>query len=164
MSAPRRLTAQDKSQLICEIRDIVDRLQNEGTELKYIEQCELEFAKWRKMHKLVHASPFHTNRRLKRSDQWRDAINRIRDIGEPELFNWCLLQLEVAANIERGIREMRPRKNGPCYELILEYVSDRKRKALAVLHFAIEGEKHGIYGLSSNADGILEKIRPVPKY
>ena len=41
---------------------------------------------------------------------------------------------------------MRPRKNGPCHGLLLEYAANRKRKALAVLHFAKAGADMGHYG------------------
>ncbi len=47
-----------------------------------------------------------------------------------------LLQVEVTRNIERGVRDLRPRKIGPCHALLLEYVRDRKRKALAVHKWA----------------------------
>ena len=45
---------------------------------------------------------------------------------------------------------MRPRKNGPCQPLILEYVGNRKRKALAVLHFAKDAEQFGCYRVNSS--------------
>lgn len=113
------------------------------------EAQKLDFEKWRLIHKYVHSNPFPTRETGKRSDQWRDAAEQIRDIGEIELLDWCLLQVDVASNLERGIQDMRPRKAGPCHPLILEYVANRKRKALAVLHFATAGQAQGAYGVNS---------------
>ncbi len=38
----------------------------------------LEFEKWRLIHKFVHAHPFAIPARLARSEQWREAANKIR--------------------------------------------------------------------------------------
>ena len=110
---------------------------------------EIDFEKWRLIHKYVHRTPFATRDYLKRSEQWRNAAEKIRGIGEPELLDFALQQVEIACNLERGIRDMRPRKNGPCHSLLLEYVANRKRKALAVLHFAKAGQEQGVYGVNS---------------
>ena len=142
----RKLT---KPERLEEIRRLVDRLENEAESLDYMQKCQLEFDKWQHIHKYIHDSPFRTNLRKKRSEQWREAVNEIRHIGDDELLEWCLLQVEVAGNIERGVREMRPRKNGPCHPLIMEYTGNRKRKALAILHFAREGDKHGLNNVDS---------------
>lgn len=147
-----------KKQLLADIAEMVARQERASPALAYLAGCELDFAKWQLLHKYVHACPFRTNERQKRSQQWRDAVDDIRDIGEPELLNWCLLQVEVAANRERGINDIRPRKNGPCYPLVLEFVADRKRKALAILHFASEGEKKGAWGVNSGHHAKTEEI------
>ncbi len=74
----------------------------------------------------------------------------MRALGEIELLDWALLQAEIAENLARGIRDMRPRKNGPCHCLLLEYVANRKRKALAVLRFAKASEEEGVYRVNSD--------------
>ncbi len=43
-----------------------------------------------------------------------------------------------------------PRKSGPCHCLLLEYVANRKRKALAVLRFAKASEEEGVYRVNSD--------------
>ncbi len=133
------------------IREIIDRQSSfDAAEMSHVEAQTLEFEKWRLIHKYIHSTPFRTSEHQSRPDQWRDAAAKVRNIGEIEVLDWTLLQVEVASNLERGIHDMRPRKGGPCHPLLLEYVSNRKRKALAVLHFAREGEKHGIYNVDSN--------------
>lgn len=122
------------------------------------EAQNLDFEKWRLIHKYVHRHPFPTRASLKRSEQWREAAGEIRDIGEIELLDWCLLQVAVASNLERGIQDMRPRKAGPCHPLILEYVANRKRKALAVLHFSTAGQSQGAYGVNSEFHARTEEI------
>jgi len=138
-----------------EIRNILDRQAALGQaahgdgESVYLASQELEFEKWRLIHKQVHQHPFAVSERLARSAQWREAANRIRDLGEMELLDWTLQQAEIAGNLERGIQDLRPRRNGPCHALVLEYVANRKRKALAVLRFAKAGEDGGVYKVNS---------------
>jgi hypothetical protein len=142
-----------------EIRSILDRLAAlEGTpgdsepgdsEDDTLARQQLEFEKWRLIHKQVHQHPFTLPARLKRATQWREAANRIRDLGEVGLLDWTLQQAEIADNLERGIQDLRPRKNGPCHALVLEYVANRKRKALAVLRFARAGKDGGVYKVNS---------------
>ncbi len=133
-----------------EIRDILERqaAAERGAEPTLARQ-ELEFEKWRLIHRYVHTHPFATRRRLPRSRQWQEAANRVRDLGEPEVLDWLLQQAEIARNLERGVRDLRPRKGGPCYAALLEYVANRKRKALAILHFARAGEEQGVFGVNS---------------
>jgi hypothetical protein len=133
-----------------EIRNILERLAAlEGNEDAYLARQELEFEKWRLIHKQVHRHPFTTPQRLARSAQWRAAANSIRDLGEVELLDWALQQAEIADNLERGIQDLRPRKNGPCHALVLEYLANCKRKALAVLRFAKAGEDDGLHKVDS---------------
>ncbi len=49
----------------------------------------LEFEKWRLIHKFVHAHPFAIPARLARSEQWREAANKIRDLlGQGSRSAW----------------------------------------------------------------------------
>jgi hypothetical protein len=64
-------------------------------------------------------------------------------LRDTELIDWLALQIEVAANLERGVQDMRPRDPGPTWAVALEYVANRKRKALAVLHWAQAASKEG---------------------
>lgn len=109
----------------------------------HVAGLELSLRRWRLIHKFVHANPFPTRASKPRSRQWRDAAGHAHDIGEPELIDWVLLQSQVAANLERGIHDLRPRKSGPCHPLFEEWVRDRKRKALAVLRWAQAAEEAG---------------------
>ncbi len=141
-----------------EIRHILDRLAAlegvpgdgpESGEDATLARQQLEFEKWRLIHKQVHRHPFTLPARLTRAAQWREAADRIRDLGEIELLDWTLRQAEIAGNLERGIQDLRPRKNGPCHALVLEYLANRKRKALAVLRFAKAADDGGVYKVDS---------------
>ena len=132
-----------KHPLFDDIRSIVLAQSRADDEITVPEKCELDLRKWRLIQKHFHGHPFPTPSRIKRSEQWRDAVQYVRDVGEPEVLDWVLLQAEVAHNIERGVREMRPRKNGPCHELLMEYLNNRKRKAMAVYKWATtKGDKN----------------------
>jgi hypothetical protein len=98
----------------------------------------LVFDKWRVVHKYIHARPFRLPEGLKRSHEWLQVAQTYGVLKEPELSQWIELQVEVARNIEEGRSDQRIRRDGPCYLIVLEYVGNKKRTALAVLHWAKE--------------------------
>ena len=110
-----------------------------------IERHALHLAKWRAIHNFMHKTPYRDKPGIKRSQQWTAVVDRVRDIGETELLDWVLLQVDVARNLEKGIQDMRPRKNGPTFLVMLEYVANRKRKALAILKWVKAAEREGYY-------------------
>jgi len=132
----------ERRDLLARINAIVDA-QETGGELAYLDACAREAEKWRLIHALLEQCPFPARESLPRSAQWREAYDKVRAIRDREFHAWILLQIEVAANIERGVREMRPRKAGPCYPQILEYARQRMVKAEKILAFATDGQKEG---------------------
>lgn len=148
--APPRYSQSDLAQLD-EIHSLLRTEEALGVrEDAYLERMQLQFEKWRRIHLFVHKHPFDVSRIALRAEQWRAALEHVRDIDEMELIDWVLLQAEVADNLHKGIREMRPRKNGPCHEVMLEYLANRKRHARAVLQFAEDGTEKGLFTLNSN--------------
>jgi hypothetical protein len=109
----------------------------------YHARGELDLRRWRLVHKIVHANPFPTDERLSRSRQWREAVDYARETGDTEVLDWVLQQVKIAEHHENGIQDLRPRKKGPCHPLLLEYVGNRKRKALAVYHWLQAAVKPG---------------------
>ena len=108
------------------------------------------FEKWRLLHAWARRHPYRDRPLARRSEAWREALERFRPLRDPELTDWLALQIEVAANLERGVQDMRPRDPGPTWIVTLEYVANRKRKALAVLHWAEAARKEGCYTVVSN--------------
>jgi hypothetical protein len=127
---------------IREIVDLQDTARNGGA--PYLADPRLELEKWTLIYKHLRGQPFATDARLSRAEQWREAADQVRDLRELELLDWVIQQAEIAQNLERGIRDLRPRKDGPCHPLILDYVADRRRKAKAVLDFAQAGANEGL--------------------
>lgn len=148
LEASRRVPPSERGPLLAATRAAVaaaDAVKARRPKASDRQLCEAELARWRAVHRYVHLSPYRDRAHPKRSEQWRDVLHRVRDIGEQELIDWVALQVEVAANREKGIPDMRPRKNGPTVLVMLEYVGNRKRKALAMLKWAIGAEQHGAY-------------------
>ena len=108
------------------------------------------FEKWRLLHEWTRRHPYRDPSRAPRSDVWRKALERFRPLRDPELIDWLSLQVEVAANLEKGVQDMRPRDPGPTWIVALEYVANRKRKALAVLHWAEAAARDGCYTVDSD--------------
>jgi hypothetical protein len=121
------------------------------------ERYHLQLAKWRAIHRFMYQTPYRDRPGIKRSDQWRAVLGRVRGLGEPELVDWVMLQVEVASNRERGIPDMRPRKIGRTFLVLLEYVANRKRKALALLKWAISADREG--PLTSNTGTLTTDLR-----
>lgn len=145
LEAQRRPT---KSELAAMDQDVRRIVANErcvlaqtsgGDSARY--QAQLET--WRAIQRYMHKTPFRDRAGLKRSDQWRSVLDRVRALDQTELTDWVALQVEVAGNREKGIPDMRPRKNGHAFLVMLEYVGNRKRKATALLKWALEAEREG---------------------
>ena len=98
----------------------------------------IEVTVWRLLHKTIHHHPFHPDPALPRGDQWRRMRGHVDDIlGDPEILAWVAEQAEICDNRDRGHHDWRPRKDGPRFDLLLEYVGNSKRTALAIHHFAL---------------------------
>jgi len=108
------------------------------------------FEKWRMLHEWTRRHPYRDPLAAPRSTVWRAALERFRRLRDPELVDWLALQIEVAANLEKGVQDMRPRDPGPTWIVTLEYVANRKRKALAVLHWAEAATRDGCYTVDSD--------------
>ncbi len=107
------------------------------------------FEKWRLIHDWTRRNPYRDNPRAGRPDQWRAALEKFRPLRDSELIDWLILQIDVATNLASGVQDMRPRDPGPTWLATLEYVSNRKRKALATLHWAEAAEKEGCFTVDS---------------
>jgi hypothetical protein len=103
----------------------------------YEERAEIAHRKWRILHKYLRDNPFEVSAALARTEQWRRVRDHIkRTVDEPEIVDWLIVQVEVATNRAKGVQDLRPRKDGPCHPLLMEFVRDRKRKAVAVLRWS----------------------------
>ncbi len=107
------------------------------------------FDKWRLLHEWIRRHPYRDRPLPRRSDVWREAIERFRSLRDPEFIDWLALQIEIAANLENGVPDMRPRDPGPTWIVALEYVANRKRKALAVLHWTEAASRDGCFTVDS---------------
>ena len=62
---------------------------------------------------------------------------------ERDITDWLLAQVHIAENLAAGIRDMRPRKNGPCYAVFMEFVRDRKRKYHVTHRWLLDAQAQG---------------------
>jgi len=160
LESQRRPTRSELAAMVEDVRQIVANERRVVSETSGAEsvryQAQLET--WRAIQRFMHRTPFRDRAGLKRSDQWRSVLDRVRDLDQRELIDWVALQVEVAGNRERGIPDMRPRKNGHAYLVMLEYVGNRKRKALALLKWALEAEREE-YTTSGTGGPISDRLR-----
>jgi hypothetical protein len=130
-----------------QIHKVIEAEQNSKNE-DALKVAERIFDKWRIIHKFIHARPFAVEEGLRRSDQWRFVQKKYAPLGEAGLDDWLALQVEIAANREKGLADLRIRRDGPCYLIVLEYVGNKKRTALAVLHWVRQEAKEQSCGKS----------------
>jgi hypothetical protein len=107
-------------------------------------------AKWRLARRWLRDDPYRDRAAAPRSTQWREALGRLRPARDPELIEWLVLQAEVARNLERGIQDMRPRKGGPTWLVVCEYLANRERKAIALLRWAEAAAAEGCFTVDSD--------------
>lgn len=160
LEAQRRPTKSELAAMVAEVRGIVANERRVIAETSGAESAryQAQLETWRAIQRFIHKTPFRDRAGLKRSDQWRSVLDRVRDLDQTELIDWVALQVEVAGNRERGIPDMRPRKNGHAYLVMLEYVGNRKRKALALLKWALEAEREG-FTTSGTGGPISERLQ-----
>ena len=87
----------------------------------------LEFRRWRLLHKAVHG-----DREPAAGRTVAACRTRVGDPEEPEIDAWIDQQVETATHRATDNPDLGPRKDGPCHDLLLEYVANRKRMAQAV--------------------------------
>jgi len=105
---------------------------------------ELRHRKWRALQKHLVHYPFTIDPTLPRADQWRAVLAHCNSLFfEQDITDWLSAQIHIAENLAAGIRDMRPRKNGPCYTVFMEFVRDRKRKYHVTLRWLKDAQAQG---------------------
>jgi len=134
-------SAKSRQALVAQFAEIRrQELVFEGQQADSEQWAHLQHDKWCVIHDLLARQPFQVSETLARSEQWRRVRDHLKKIlNEPEIIDWVIVQIDVATNLAAGIHEMRPRKKGPCYEILMEWVINRRHKAGAVVKW-VKGE------------------------
>lgn len=139
--------------IVAEIEVILAEEKALSADASYSAQVELQHRKWRLIHKHFHDNPFRVSESLPRAHQWRKVLDHARaEVPEVELVDWLLQQVHIADNLAAGIQDLRPRKNGPIYDVFMEWVANKKRKATAV-HQWVSAANSGGQGAGGRKDG-----------
>ncbi|KAB2850329.1 MAG: hypothetical protein F9K44_05240 [Hyphomicrobiaceae bacterium] len=132
-----------------------DRLRTDEAKDRDLAEAELRLASL--LHRYVHRHGYRDKERVERSAQWQGALARFRSVADRALIDWLLVQIDVACNLAHGIPDLRPRKDGPTWLVLLEHVANRKRKAKAVLDWLIAADKSG--GATATDKTLPEALR-----
>lgn len=109
----------------------------------YAARMALEARKWEIIRDHLAAHPFTVPTTLVRPAQWQRVLDHVKaTMAEPELVDWIIQQMQIAANRAAGIQDLRPRGDGPCYQMLSGYARGRAHKAGAV-HGWAEAEDAG---------------------
>lgn len=139
-------------------REREEALQTRPTGGVGIELRRASFEKWRGLHEWTRRHPYRDRILVRRPEQWREALEKFRSLRDRELIDWLALQIEVATNLDNSVQDMRPRDPGPTWVVTLQYIANRKRKALAVLHWAEAAERDGCFTVDSDCHAQSARI------
>lgn len=117
----------------------------DDSEQSHLVQRRAQYDKWRLMHEYVRLRPFHVSPHLKRSEQWREALNRVRELKDREVIEWLLVQADIARHQEQGIQDVRPPARGACHQALLAYLRIMEHKARVVLEWEEGAQTHGCF-------------------
>ena len=152
------------SELLSEIHKLLAEIkQPDESERSHLVQRQNQYRKWQLVYEYVRLRPFRVNPRQRRSSQWQEAMNKVRELRDQEVIDWLWTQSDISRNHERGIQDIRPPMKGTCHEALLTYLRMRERKALVVLQWEEAAQEHGCYRVDSafhaRTKEILERVR-----
>jgi hypothetical protein len=135
----------------------------DDSEESHLVQRRQQYAKWQLMHEYVRLRPFHVSPYLKRSEQWREALNKVRELKDRDVIEWLLVQADIARHKEQGIQDVRVPAKGPCHQAVLGYLRIMEHKALVVLQWEEGAQEHGCFRVNGTFHArtreILERCR-----
>ncbi len=131
---------------LAQIHELVARIKKpDHTEQSHLLQRQQQHEKWQLLYEYVRLRPFRVTPRQPRSSQWQEAMNKMREMHERELIDFCWQQSDIARNHENGIQDMRPPRRGTCHEAIVEYLAMRQHKAKVILDWEESAKKEGCH-------------------
>lgn len=110
-------------------------------------RAEAEHRRWQAIHRFVRAVPYRDDLRQARPRQWQGAMSIAREIGDLDLLEWVVGQVDKAhleasrgkaAASSVGVSEAEP-----TYLVFLKAVANKKRKARAALQWAQNAKEKG---------------------
>lgn len=111
-------------------------------------RAEVEHRRWQAIHRLVRALPYRDDARQPRPRQWQGAMTIAREIGDLDLLDWVVAQvdkahLEAARQSATGVKTAPAGEAEPTYLIFLKAVANKKRKARAALQWAQTAKENG---------------------
>lgn len=106
--------------------------------------AEFQVRKWAAFVAYLESHPFEVSEALPRAEQWQRVARFLREVlDDPEVFDWALVQGDIARNRAAGVQDLRPRGEGPCHAVLLRWVRGRAYKARAVLAWVEAADEEG---------------------
>ncbi len=138
------------SNLLSQIHELAAQIKKpDHTEESHLAQRKNQYEKWKLMHEYVRLRPFRVAPRQKRSDQWQEAMNKVRELRDQDVIDWLWQQSDISRNHENGIQDVRPPRRGTCHEALVEFLAMRERKALVVLQWEEGAQREGCHRIDS---------------
>jgi hypothetical protein len=117
----------------------------DDSEESHLRQRRLQYEKWRLILQYLRARSLPKPPAAKRSEQWRAMLEATRELLDRDVSEFICLQMEIARNHEKGVRDLRPARRGDVREALLEFVHMRERKALRNLEWEEEAQREGCF-------------------
>lgn len=149
----RRMTAvgraigpQERARLLELVRDAIAAEMSSDTQLadEFV-RAEIEHRRWQAIHRYVRAVPYRDDFAAPRPRQWQGAMAVARDLGDLDLIEWVVAQIDRAHAEAARRKTSAPAESGtePTYLVLLKAVANNKRKARAALAWTQTAREKG---------------------
>jgi hypothetical protein len=143
--ASRNYTIEDIADLLGAAQEaIANDMRTQAQLVDEAAQTLSALGKWQAIHRYIRAAPYRDDPDAPRSRQWQGALALARALGDLDLIEWVVDQIDLAlAAGRRGARNEAEEDAAPTYLVLLKSVANRRRKARAALKWLETAREKG---------------------
>ena len=100
--------------------------------------------KWQAIHRYIRCAPYRDDPDAPRARQWQSALALARALGDFDLIEWAVDQIDLAlASARRGASNEAEHDATPTYLILLKSVANRRRKARVAMKWLETAREKG---------------------
>lgn len=143
--ANRNYTAKDIARLLGAAQEAIEEdMRTQAQLVDEAVQTQSALRKWQAVHRYIRAAPYRDDADAPRSRHWQGAMEIARALGDLDLIEWVMDQIDLAlAAGRRGSEYGAEGGAAPTYLVLLKSVANRRRKARAALRWLETAREKG---------------------
>jgi hypothetical protein len=107
-------------------------------------QTQSALRKWQAVHSYIRAAPYRDDPAAPRARHWQGALEIARALGDLDLIEWVMDQIDLAlAAGRRGSENEAEKSAAPTYLVLLKTVANLRRKARVALRWLETAREKG---------------------